>query len=79
MNLLKNKIIPVFYFQFLVIIGCHNNAHLRTQKLLKPGEKSISISGVIPVGGIIDLVRNFLGGGLAGLIALLVFVSIMDK
>ena len=51
MNLLKNKIIPVFYLQFLVIIGCHNNAHLRTQKLLKPGEKSISISAVIPAGG----------------------------
>ena len=54
MNLLKNKIIPVFYLQFLVIIGCHNNAHLRTQKLLKPGEKSISISGVIPAGGVIE-------------------------
>ena len=35
-------------------VGCHNNAHLRTQKLLKPGEKSVSISGVIPVGGIIE-------------------------
>ena len=54
MNLLKNKIIPVFYLQFLVIIGCHNNAHLRTQKLLKPGEKSISISGVLPAGGVIE-------------------------
>lgn len=51
---MKNKIIPVFYLQFLVILGCHNNAHLRTQKLLKPGEKSVSISGVIPVGGIIE-------------------------
>ena len=37
------------------------------------------MTGFDPVGGIIDLVRNFLGGGLAGLIALLVFVSIMDK
>ena len=54
MNLLKNKIIPVFYLQFLVIIGCHNNAHLRTQKLLKPGEKSISISAVIPAGGVYE-------------------------
>ncbi len=54
MNLLKNKLIPVFYLQFLVIMGCHNNAHLRTQKLLKPGEKSTSISGVLPVGGVIE-------------------------
>ena len=54
MNLLKNKIIPVFYLQFLVIVGCHNNAHLRTQKLLKPGEKSISISAVIPAGGLYE-------------------------
>lgn len=54
MNLLKNKIKPVFYLQFLVIIGCHNNAHLRTQKLLKPGEKSISISSVLPAGGVIE-------------------------
>ena len=37
------------------------------------------MTGFDPVVGIIDLVRNFLGGGLAGLIALLVFVSIMDK
>ena len=54
MNLLKNRVVPIFYLQFLVIIGCHNNAHLRTQKLLKPGEKSISISGVLPVGGVIE-------------------------
>ena len=54
MNLLKNRVVPIFYLQFLVIVGCHNNAHLRTQKLLKPGEKSVSISGVIPVGGIIE-------------------------
>ena len=54
MNLLKNKLIPFFYLQFLVMIGCHNNAHLRTQKLLKPGEKSTSISGVLPVGGVIE-------------------------
>ena len=31
MNLLKNKIIPGFYLQLLVILGCHNNAHLRTR------------------------------------------------
>ena len=54
MNLLKNRVLPIFYLQFLVIVGCHNNAHLRTQKLLKPGEKSISISAVIPAGGVYE-------------------------
>ena len=54
MNLLKNRFVPIFYLQFLVIVGCHNNAHLRTQKLLKPGEKSISISAVIPAGGVYE-------------------------
>ena len=54
MNLLKNRVLSIFYLQFLVIVGCHNNAHLRTQKLLKPGEKSISISAVIPAGGVIE-------------------------
>ncbi len=28
-----------------------------------------------PVGGIVDLVNSFLGGGLAGLLALMVFAS----
>jgi len=35
----------------LVLVGCHNNAHLRTQKILKPGEKAYSGSGVLAVGG----------------------------
>ena len=35
------------------------------------------MTGFDPIGGIIDLVRNFLGGGIAGLIALLVFVSFL--
>ena len=38
-------------FLLLVLIGCHNNAHLRTQKVLKPGEKAYSASGVLAVGG----------------------------
>jgi hypothetical protein len=35
----------------LVLVGCHNNAHLRTQKVLKPGEKAYSGSGVLAMGG----------------------------
>ena len=35
----------------LVLVGCHNNAHLRTQKILKPGEKVYSGSGVLAMGG----------------------------
>jgi len=34
----------------LVVVGCHNNAHLRTQKVLKPGEKAYSASGVLAMG-----------------------------
>ena len=33
------------------LISCHNNAHLRTQKLLKPGEKVISANTTILIGG----------------------------
>ena len=38
----------------LVLIGCHNNAHLRTQKILKKKESVLSVSGVLPLGGIKD-------------------------
>ena len=38
----------------LVLVGCHNNAHLRTQKILKPGEKAYSGSGVLAMGGAED-------------------------
>ena len=38
----------------LVLIGCHNNAHLGTQKILKKKESVISVSGVLPIGGIDD-------------------------
>jgi len=44
-------------FLLLVLAGCHNNAHLRTQKVLKPGEKVYSGSGVLAMGGVDD------GGG----------------
>ncbi len=44
-------------FLLLVLTGCHNNAHLRTQKVLKPGEKVYSGSGVLAMGGVDD------GGG----------------
>ena len=33
-------------------MGCHNNAHLRTQKLLEKDESVISLSGVLPMGGV---------------------------
>ena len=38
----------------LVFIGCHNNAHLRTQKILEKEESVLSVSGVLPIGGIDD-------------------------
>ena len=41
----------IFLCSFLlVLVGCHNNAHLRTQKVLKPGEKAYSGSGVLAMG-----------------------------
>ena len=42
-------------FLLLVLAGCHNNAHLRTQKVLKPGEKVYSGSGVLAMGGVDDI------------------------
>ena len=45
-----------FFFFLLAgivfLVGCHNNAHLRTQKILKPGEKVYSGSGVLAMGGV---------------------------
>ena len=37
----------------------------------------IYMTGFDPVGGLIDLVRTFMTGGLAGLLTLLVFVSFL--
>ena len=33
----------------LLSYGCHNNAHIRTQKILKEGEQATSLSATIPV------------------------------
>ncbi len=33
----------------LLIFGCHNNAHIRTQKILEKGEQATSLSATIPV------------------------------
>lgn len=41
----------------LLVIGCHNNAHLRTQKILEPGEKAFSGNAVLNVGGV-DINKN---------------------
>ena len=35
----------------LLTFGCHNNAHIRTQKPLQLDEKAISVSAVFPTGG----------------------------
>jgi len=53
-NIHHSQIIFLCYF-LLVLVGCHNNAHLRTQKILKPGEKVYSGSGVLAVGGVDDI------------------------
>ena len=49
-NMHHSQIIFLCSF-LLVLVGCHNNAHLRTQKILKPGEKVYSGSGVVAMGG----------------------------
>ena len=36
------------------------------------------ITDVNPIGGIIDLVNSFVDGGLAGLLALIVFATFLD-
>ena len=51
----------------LVLVGCHNNAHLRTQKILKPGEKAYSGSGVLAMGGAEDGYNNINNTGVMGL------------
>jgi hypothetical protein len=52
-NFIMNRNIQhsqIIFICFL-LVGCHNNAHLRTQKVLKPGEKVYSGSGVLAMGG----------------------------
>ena len=48
--LLKVKIYPCLFI-LIFTFGCHNNAHVRTQKPLQPDEKAISISTILPLGG----------------------------
>ena len=50
---LKVKPSP-FILVLLLTFGCHNNTHLRTQKILEKKESVISVSGVLPIGGIDD-------------------------
>ena len=57
----------IFLCSFLlVLVGCHNNAHLRTQKVLKPGEKVYSGSGVLAMGGVEDNWDNINNTGVMG-------------
>ena len=51
----------------LVLAGCHNNAHLRTQKVLKPGEKAYSGSGVVALGGAEENWERISNTGVMGL------------
>ena len=50
---LKVKHCPLILV-LLLTFGCHNNTHLRTQKILEKKESVISVSGVLPIGGIDD-------------------------
>ena len=51
----------------LVFIGCHNNAHLRTQKILKEKESVLSLSGVLPIGGVDDSYFIYNRNGISGM------------
>ena len=46
------KALFLVLFVCLFVFSCHNNAHIRTQKELKAGEKATSFSVTIPVSGI---------------------------
>ena len=65
-NMRHNQIIFLCSF-LLVLVGCHNNAHLRTQKILKPGEKAYSGSGVLAMGGANESSRRINNTGVMGL------------
>jgi len=72
-NIHHSQIIFLCFF-LLVLVGCHNNAHLRTQKVLKPGEKVYSGSGVLAMGGAEedwDRIRITGVGGLRGEVSML--------
>lgn len=64
-NMRHSQIIFLCSF-LLVLVGCHNNAHLRTQKVLKPGEKVYSGSGVLAMGGVEDNWDNINNTGVMG-------------
>lgn len=64
MDSLKIFILSVW---ILVLFGCHNNAHLRTQKILEKKESVISVSGVLPFGGITERYRINLENGILGM------------
>ena len=64
-NIHHSQIILLCSF-LLVLVGCHNNAHLRTQKVLKPGEKAYSGSGVLAVGGIDESYDGLQNTGVMG-------------
>ena len=65
-NMRHNQIIFLCSF-LLVLVGCHNNAHLRTQKILKPGEKAYSGSGVLAMGGADENWNNISNTGVMGI------------
>ena len=44
----------LFLLVLLLSSGCHNNAHLRTQKPLQTDEKVVAFSAVLPIGGDIE-------------------------
>ena len=48
---IRLKALFLVLFVSLFVFGCHNNAHIRTQKELKAGEKATSFSVTIPVAG----------------------------
>ncbi len=65
-NMRHSQIVLLCSF-LLVFVGCHNNAHLRTQKVLKPGEKVYSGSGVLAMGGAEEYYNSINNTGVMGL------------
>ncbi len=47
----KRTFCPILVSIFLGLTACYNNAHLRTQKILEPGEMVYSASGILAVSG----------------------------
>lgn len=59
--------LAIFIFTSLIVfLSCHNNAHLRTQRILQPGETTISGSGVLAMGGMEDNYDYFQNTGVLG-------------